>query len=143
MIILAVSIVAGVLLVLLFANYLTRPLTRVAGTMKEIISTSDLSKRVVVEYHDEIGQLAQTFNLMVGELEKAYRQIKSFAFSSIVAQKREQKFRNIFQKYVPREVIESVHQEPRGHARRREPRPVVLFCDIPNFPADRGVNAPG
>ena len=89
LIILAVSIGAGVLLVLLFANYLTRPLTRVAGTMKEIISTSDLSKRVVVEYHDEIGQLAQNFNLMVGELEKAYRQIKSFAFSSIVAQKRE------------------------------------------------------
>jgi len=74
--------------VLVFASYLTRPLTRVVGTMKRIISTSDLSQRVVVEYHDEIGQLAQTFNIMVGELEKAYRQIKSFAFASIVAQKR-------------------------------------------------------
>jgi class 3 adenylate cyclase/HAMP domain-containing protein len=133
--ILAVSICAGVLLVLLFANYLTRPLTRVAGTMKEIISTSDLSKRVVVEYRDEIGQLAQTFNLMVGELEKAYRQIKSFAFSSIVAQKREQKFRNIFQKYVPREVIESVIRNPEAMLVGENRVLSILFCDIPNFPA--------
>jgi adenylate cyclase len=133
--ILAVSICAGVLLVLLFANYLTRPLTRVAGTMKEIISTNDLSKRVVVEYHDEIGQLAQTFNLMVGELEKAYRQIKSFAFSSIVAQKREQKFRNIFQKYVPREVIESVIRNPEAMLVGENRVLSILFCDIPNFPA--------
>ena len=135
LIILAASIAAGVLLVLLFANYLTRPLTRVAGTMKGIISTSDLSNRVVVEYHDEIGQLAQTFNLMVGELEKAYRQIKSFAFSSIVAQKREQKYRNIFQKYVPREVIESVIQNPEASLVGENRILSVLFCDIPNFPA--------
>jgi adenylate cyclase len=107
----------------------------VAGTMKEIISTSDLSKRVVVEYHDEIGQLAQTFNLMVGELEKAYRQIKTFAFSSIVAQKREQKFRNIFQKYVPREVIESVIRNPEAMLVGENRVLSVLFCDIPNFPA--------
>jgi adenylate cyclase len=133
--ILAVSIGAGVLLVLLFANYLTRPLTRVAGTMREIISTNDLSKRVAVEYHDETGQLAQTFNLMVGELEKAYRQIKSFAFSSIVAQKREQKFRNIFQKYVPREVIESVIRNPEAMLVGENRVLSILFCDIPNFAA--------
>jgi adenylate cyclase len=135
LIILAASIAAGVMLVLLFATYLTRPLTRVAATMKGIISTSDLSKRVVVEYHDEIGQLAHTFNLMVGELEKAYRQIKSFAFSSIVAQKREQKYRNIFQKYVPREVIESVIQNPEASLIGENRILSVLFCDIPNFPA--------
>jgi adenylate cyclase len=133
LLILAISIGAGVLLVLLFAAYLTRPLTRVAATMKEIISTNDLSKRVVVEYRDEIGQLAQTFNLMVGELEKAYRQIKSFAFSSILAQKREQKFRNIFQKYVPREVIESVIRNPEAMLVGENRVLAILFCDIPNF----------
>ncbi len=58
------------ILVLLFSSYLTRPLRRVVATMKDIISTNDLSKRVVVEYHDEIGQLAQTFNIMVNGLER-------------------------------------------------------------------------
>ena len=65
------------MLILLFASYLTRPLTKVAGTMENIIRTGDLSNRVAVEYHDEIGKLAHTFNLMVGELEKAYNEIKT------------------------------------------------------------------
>ena len=101
-------------LMLLFARYITRPLTRVAGTMKTIIATNDLSQRVVVEYHDEIGGLAQTFNLMVGELEKAYGQIKNFAFKAVLAQKREQKIRNIFQKYVPKDVIDEFIKNPEG-----------------------------
>ena len=78
-IILVGAIIGGVVLVLLFAGYLTRPLTRVVATMKEVISTNDLSKRVVVEYHDEIGALAQTFNLMVNGLDQAYKEIKGFA----------------------------------------------------------------
>ncbi len=104
-IILVGSIVGGVLLVLMFAGYLTRPLTRVVGTMKEIISTNDLSKRVVVEYHDEIGALAQTFNLMTGKLEQAYREIKGFAFQAVLAQRQEKRTQTLFGKFVPEHVI--------------------------------------
>ena len=127
------AIGVGVLLVLIFAGYLTRPLTRVATTMRSIISTNDLSQRVVVEYHDEIGQLAQTFNLMVGELEKAYRQIKSFAFKAVIAQKREQKIRNIFQKYVPKEVIEDFFKNPEAALVGENRILAVLFSDIRSF----------
>jgi adenylate cyclase len=127
------AIGVGVLLVLIFAGYLTRPLTRVASTMRSIISTNDLSQRVVVEYHDEIGQLAQTFNLMVGELEKAYRQIKGYAFKAVLAQKREQKIRNIFQKYVPKEVIEKFFQSPEEMLVGENRILSVLFSDIRSF----------
>jgi adenylate cyclase len=127
------AIGVGVLLVLIFAGYLTRPLTRVASTMRSIISTNDLSQRVVVEYHDEIGQLAQTFNLMVGELEKAYRQIKGYAFKAVLAQKREQKIRNIFQKYVPKEVIEDFFQNPEAALVGENRVLAVLFSDIRSF----------
>src|SRR4030042_1715579 len=58
------AILAGVVLIMLFANYLTRPLTKVVGTMEKIIRTGDLSNRVAVEYHDEIGKLAHTPHLM-------------------------------------------------------------------------------
>jgi adenylate cyclase len=127
------AIGVGVLLVLIFAGYLTRPLTRVASTMRSIISTNDLSQRVVVEYHDEIGQLAQTFNLMVEELEKAYRQIKTFAFKAVIAQKREQKIRNIFQKYVPKEVIEDFFKNPEAALVGENRILAVLFSDIRSF----------
>jgi adenylate cyclase len=132
-IILVAAIGLGVLLVLLFASYLTRPLTRVAGTMRDIITTNDLSERVVVEYHDEIGQLAQTFNLMVGELEKAYRKIKGFAFKAVLAQKREQKIRNIFQKYVPKDVIDRFFENPEAMLVGENRVLAVLFSDIRGF----------
>ncbi|HYW83370.1 MAG TPA: adenylate/guanylate cyclase domain-containing protein, partial [Spirochaetia bacterium] len=132
-IILAGAILLAVLLMLLFAGYLTRPLTKVAGTMRNIIATNDLSQRVVVEYKDEIGGLAQTFNLMVGELEKAYGQIKGFAFKAVLAQKREQKIRNIFQKYVPNEVIDRVFQNPEAMLVGENRILSVLFSDIRSF----------
>jgi len=132
-IILLGAIGVGALLVLLFSGYLTRPLTRVASTMKAIISTNDLSKRVVVEYHDEIGQLAQTFNLMVGELEKAYRQVKGFAFKAVLAQKKEQKIRNIFQKYVPKDVIEEFFKNPERMLIGDNRVVSVMFSDIRSF----------
>ena len=132
-IILGAAILLAVGLMFLFAGYLTRPLRNVAGTMRDIIATNDLSKRVGVEYHDEIGGLAQTFNLMVGELEKAYGQIKSFAFTAVLAQKREQKIRNIFQKYVPKDVIERFFQNPEGMLVGENRNLAILFSDIRSF----------
>lgn len=132
-IILGAAIVLAVVLMLLFARYLTRPLTRVAGTMKGIIATNDLSQRVVVEYSDEIGGLAQTFNLMVGELEKAYGQIKNFAFKAVLAQKREQKIRNIFQKYVPQELIDEFFKNPEKMLIGENRVLSILFSDIRSF----------
>ena len=132
-IILAAAILLAVALMLLFAGYLTRPLTRVAGTMKNIIATNDLSQRVQVEYKDEIGGLAQTFNLMVSELERAYGQIKNFAFDAVLAKKREQKVRNIFQKYVPNEVIEQIFKNPESMLVGENRDLSILFSDIRNF----------
>jgi adenylate cyclase len=131
-IILVGAIVGGVALVLIFAGYLTRPLTRVVGTMKEIISTNDLSKRVVVEYHDEIGALAQTFNLMVNGLEKAYVQMKVFARKAAVARMREKKIKEIFQQYVPHEVIAQVMKHD-GKVPPVLDELCIMFSHITNF----------
>ncbi|MDR1655138.1 MAG: HAMP domain-containing protein, partial [Treponema sp.] len=95
---LAATITAAVLLLLLFSRHLTRPLNRVIQTMKDIISSADLSSRVEVEYRDETGELARTFNLMTGELDKAYSQIKRYAFDAVLAGKKETRIRHIFQK---------------------------------------------
>ena len=133
LIILGAAIVLALGLMLLFARYITRPITRLAGTMKTIIATNDLSQRVLVEYHDEIGGLAQTFNLMVGELERAYGEIKNFAFKAVLAQKRELKIRNIFQKYVPKDVIERFFRNPEGMLVGENRFLSILFSDIRSF----------
>jgi class 3 adenylate cyclase/HAMP domain-containing protein len=132
-IILLASIGLGVALILLFANWLTRPLIRVVATMKNIISTNDLSERVLVEYPDEIGSLAQTFNLMITELEKAHGQIRKFAFGAVMAKKKEQKIKNIFEKYVPSDVIDTIVRNPESMLVGDSRLLVVLFSDIRGF----------
>ena len=132
-IILLASIGLGVALILLFASWLTRPLIRVVATMKDIISTNDLSERVLVEYPDEIGSLAQTFNLMVSELEKAHGQIRKFAFGAVMAKKKEQKIKNIFEKYVPSDVIDTIVKNPESMLVGDSRLLVVLFSDIRSF----------
>jgi adenylate cyclase len=133
LIILGAAIVVALGLMLLFARYLTRPLTRLSSTMKTIIATNDLTPRVAVEYNDEIGGLAQTFNLMVGELERAYGQIKSYALTAVLAKKGEQKIRNIFQKYVPKDVIERFIKSPESMLVGENRVVSILFSDIRSF----------
>ena len=132
-VILVAAIAVAVVLTLLLAGYLGRPITRMMTAMKGIISTSDLSERVVVEYNDEIGRLARTFNHMVGQLEKAYEQIKGFAFKAVIARKREQKIKNIFQKYVPSDVIDRHIKNPESMLVGENRVLGVLFSDIRSF----------
>jgi class 3 adenylate cyclase/HAMP domain-containing protein len=131
--ILGASLAAGVLLLLLFARYLTRPLRQVADAMTDIVATSDLSRRVEVLYRDETGRLSHAFNLMTAELEKAYGEIKGFALRAAVAQMKEQKVRNIFQRYVPHNVIEQFFANPEKMLVGEERVLAVLFSDIRNF----------
>jgi class 3 adenylate cyclase/HAMP domain-containing protein len=125
--------VLSVLLLLLFAQQLTRPLVKVRNTMRDIITSNDLSERVTVEFRDETGELAHTFNVMVGELEKAYNQIKGYAFQAVLAQKKEARIRNIFQRYVPQEVIDRFFENPESMLVGDNRVVSVLFSDIRSF----------
>jgi adenylate cyclase len=131
--ILTATLAVAMVLLLLFTRYLTQPLGNVVSAMKEIITANDLSKRVELLYKDEIGELGHTFNLMTSELEKAYNQIKSYAFKAVIAQKREKKIRNIFQKYVPAEVIDQFFTNPEAMLVGDSRILAVLFSDIRGF----------
>ncbi|HOV64694.1 MAG TPA: adenylate/guanylate cyclase domain-containing protein, partial [Spirochaetia bacterium] len=132
-IILAVSSILAVILLLIFVRYITRPLVRVVAAMKDIISSNDLSKRVSVDYNDEIGQLSHTFNIMTAELEKAYNQIKRYAFEAVIAQKKEERIRHIFQKYVPQDLIDKFFENPESMLVGDNRVLSVLFSDIRGF----------
>jgi adenylate cyclase len=132
-VILAAAIALGLVMILVFAGYLTNPLIRVVQAMEKIISTNDLSSRVKVEYHDETGKLAHTFNLMVGALESAYNQIKRYAFRAVLSQKRERKTRSIFERYVPADVIDQVIGNPEAALVGDNRIISILFSDIRDF----------
>jgi class 3 adenylate cyclase/HAMP domain-containing protein len=132
-IILVFAIVLGVIMVLVFAGYLTNPLTRVVQAMEKIISTNDMSGRVEVEYNDETGKLAHTFNIMVGALDRAYKQIKRYALGAAVAQKKEHKIRTMFQKFVPADVIDQFFANPEKMLVGENRVISILFSDIRSF----------
>jgi class 3 adenylate cyclase/HAMP domain-containing protein len=133
LVVLGAAALLAILFLLLFSGYLTRPLRLVVQAMRGVMGSTDLSQRVKLLYRDETGELAHTFNLMTGELEQAYGQIKSYALETAIARKREQKVRNIFQKYVPKEVIDRFFQDPE-HMLKGENRDLaILFSDIRDF----------
>lgn len=131
--ILLISLGISVLLLLIFIHHLIMPLKNVVVAMKTIISTNDLSKKVEVEYGDETGQLGHTFNIMTGQLEKAYKQIKGYALKAVIAQNTELQIRNIFQKYVPGEVINQFYESPENMLIGKKQDLAILFSDIRGF----------
>ena len=134
LIVLAIASAIAVVMLVFFARRLTNPLGRVITTMNSIISGADLTSRVEVEYPDETGKLASTFNHMLGELEKAYSQIKHYAFDAVLAGKKEQRIRQIFQKYVPKDVIDKCFTTQGSMLKIGEDRNLcILFSDIRGF----------
>jgi adenylate cyclase len=132
-IVLGVTILVSIFLLIFFSGYLTRPMTKIVLAMKKIIITNDLSGRVPVEYSDEIGSLAQTFNIMVRELDKAYKQIKQSVLEAILAKRDEQKIKTVFSKYVPKNVIDAVVKNPESSLVGEMRLMVILFTDIRGF----------
>lgn len=131
--ILFVAALVSIILLGFFISYLTSPLSKMILVIREIIKENDLSKRVPLLYKDEIGELGHTFNVMSGQLEMAYNQVKNFAYKAVVAKENEKKIRNIFQKYVPHDVIEQFFNDPGGMLTGSSRELAVLFSDIRGF----------
>jgi class 3 adenylate cyclase/HAMP domain-containing protein len=130
---LVISIVITSILLIIVTRHLTNPIGRMVKTMNKIINSADLSSRVEVEYQDETGNLAFTFNRMIGELDNAYGQIKRYAFEAVLAGKKEERVRHIFQKYVPKDVIERFFASPEKMLVGDNRNISVLFSDIRSF----------
>jgi class 3 adenylate cyclase/HAMP domain-containing protein len=131
--ILAASVILAVILLLVFIRFISKPLEGLVKAMRSIISSGDLTQKVAVEYPDEIGHVSHTFNLMIVELDRAYSQIKKFAFEAVLAQKKEMRIRHIFQKYVPQELIDRFFQNPESMLVGENRNLSILFSDIRSF----------
>jgi len=130
---LGVSVAIAVFMLIIVTRRLTNPLGRIVKTMESIIETADLSSKVEVEYNDETGILANTFNNMTEELDRAYSQIKRYAFEAVLAGKKEERIRQIFQKYVPNNVIEKFFASPEKMLVGDNRKLSILFSDIRSF----------
>lgn len=129
---LIVVAIASLALILL-SSVLTRPLAEMVTRLQHIIDEGDLSTRVAIRYDDEVGRLGHTFNTMMSQLEASYRQIKDYALDAAIAERNEKKIRNIFQKYVPNDVIETIFTNPESMLVGDTRNVAILFSDIRSF----------
>jgi signal transduction histidine kinase len=67
----------------LVADRALRPVAQIAQTAQRIVTAQDLSQRIAFRgVRDEIGLLADTFNAMLGRLERAFRGQQQFVADS-------------------------------------------------------------
>jgi signal transduction histidine kinase len=81
-------LLAGFAVAVLFAERLSRPLRELTDATQEIVRVGEARRPVSVRSRDEIGQLAEAFNRMAGELEAAEARLveaAKFAFVGEVA----------------------------------------------------------
>ena len=127
------TLVGGAFILMLVSRYLTTPIESVVEVIKRVIKSNNLNETVPVYYNDEIGQMALSFNRMLKILAAAYEQMKKYAFDAAVAQKREMKIRNVFQLYVPKDVIDEVFVNPEKMLIGNNKEVSILFSDIRSF----------
>jgi len=133
-IILIASSVFSSILLLWYISHITRPIKTFVDTIQDITEKMNLSNRVKIYDRDEIGYLGFYFNNMISELESAYNQIKNYAYQTVLAKKKEERVRFIFQKYVPTEVINSVlNLSSDSMLIGAEQNVTLLFSDIRSF----------
>jgi HD-GYP domain-containing protein (c-di-GMP phosphodiesterase class II) len=73
-----IAVVLAVLTAALFAGRLSKPIRSLAASSREI-AAGNYEQRVQVDRRDEIGELAENFNLMSGEIQKAIDGLKAAA----------------------------------------------------------------
>ncbi|MGL5254685.1 MAG: adenylate/guanylate cyclase domain-containing protein [Brevinema sp.] len=133
-IILSVSIIVSIIVMLNFVSFLTKPLQESVETIQTITQNIDLTRRIRVYYPDEIGYLGQYFNDMIAELEGAYNQVKNYAYQTVLAKRKEERIRFIFQKYVPKDVIDEVLNRSNDSLLIGNKQKIsILFSDIRGF----------
>jgi methyl-accepting chemotaxis protein len=72
----AVVALAVVFVAIFFANYLTRPLAMMAGTLHNLATAeADLSRRLPAQRSDELGFVSRSFNTFVDNLQRMIDQV--------------------------------------------------------------------
>ncbi len=127
------AVICGLIINIFLVGYILRPIGKTVDAMKYVIREGDMETKVMVESRDELGQLAQTFNVMIGELNQAYHQIKNYALEAVLARRNESKIKNVFQKYVPSSVINSLVERPESALIGDNRSLTIMFTDIRSF----------
>ena len=73
----ALGLVLTIFLIIMIVNAITKPVIELVQVTNQI-TRGDFSQQVDIDRHDEIGQLADTFNQMIGSLKQSRDEIEQY-----------------------------------------------------------------
>jgi len=82
-----ISMLAIIVSLILSLGAIISPIYRFREAINDIILHKDFSKKVTIEYSDEIGELAFEFNNMTSNLDFTYNKLKKYALNEATARK--------------------------------------------------------
>jgi len=72
-----VAVIASIMIAVIISRMITVPIYEVVKKLKDLSnSEGDLSSRLIIKSKDEIGELAEAFNLMIGNIHNMIKQLK-------------------------------------------------------------------
>lgn len=80
-----VSLLVNTISILIFANFMSRPIKKTIGTIMAIAESYDLTKNVSTVLRDEIGELGSVFNVFTRSLDETLKIIKNDMFLVVSA----------------------------------------------------------
>lgn len=82
-----VSLLLIIIILILSLNNMIGPIQRVRKAIHNINIYKDFSRKLKIEYPDEIGELAFDFNDMTSNLDLAYKKLKKYALDEAISKK--------------------------------------------------------
>ncbi len=82
-----ISLIVIILALIFSLGIIVGPIQRVRKAIHNITVYKDFSRKVKIEYSDEIGELAFDFNDMTSNLDLAYKKLKKYALDEAIAKK--------------------------------------------------------
>ncbi|RKX87864.1 MAG: hypothetical protein DRP58_01825 [Spirochaetes bacterium] len=82
-----ISLIVIIVILIMYLGIMLGPIQRVRKAIHNITTYKDFSRKVRIEYPDEIGELAFDFNDMTSNLDLAYKKLKKHAVDEAIAKK--------------------------------------------------------
>lgn len=76
-VVLLIAVLVALLLSAKLQRVVTQPILQLADTARQVSETKDYSRRAPAAYRDEVGALVDSFNEMLGQIEKADGSLKA------------------------------------------------------------------
>jgi signal transduction histidine kinase len=105
-----IALLCSILFAIVTSRWITKPILRLNQLAKEIAG-GNLNQIVELERHDEVGELAKSFNSMAAQLRNSFGKLRSLNHALAVSQQQLAQYNQTLEQQVQQRTTELIHSE--------------------------------